>query len=1390
MAWQSLSGVSNSRRTVIGALLAVGLLLPALSGFTSSSSTGPASNAGAPQLVPVGATVRLDGSRSTNAGGGPLTYLWSFVSRPASSAAALNNPTAPVASFSVDQPGAYVVQLAVSDGTTVSNSQVTIATDVTPPIADAGPGQVVVAGAVVHLNGSASSDPDGDRLSFQWSLVSLPAGSQTSISDPAAVAPTFVADLAGTYVAQLVVSDTHGNNSSASVSISTQDLPPLANAGAAQLVAVGNTVQLNAAASSDPGGDPLTYSWSWLSVPAGSAAALSSATAVNPTFVADLAGTYVVQLAVSDTHGNSSLATVEVATDSIPPLANAGAAQTVAPGANVLLNGAASNDAGGAPLTYTWTLLFKPAASSAALVNATSPSSSFVADKPGQYLAQLVVSNGLNPSLAATVLTTAAASGPNLVLSPSTLNFGNQPVGITSNPSQIIVSNSGNVRAGISLSMGGLNSGEFATTSARLFSIAPDSSATITVVFAPQTIGARSALLIVNDDSGPPRYITLAGNGGTGAPAVQFTPLNLIFIDQAVGTSSATQPVTVTNTGNAALQITGISIGGDFGFAPSFTPPTPASPISLEAGGAITIPVLFNPTTTDQRSANLSIIDNAGDSPQSMSLSGNGIAAQPPPSTAPKGISVSPAALDFQSQTVDVPSTPLWVTVTNGNSSGIVISASMGGVNSTDFAISSSRIFSIAAGGSAAISLVFTPHATGARSALIIINDDTGDPSHYVTLTGTGGTLAPAVKITPANLGFPDQPVGTSGAAQSLTVTNVGNAALQITGLTIGGSDFGFPPSFAPPSAAAPINLAPNGSTSIPVLFKPSASGARVTNLLVADNASGSPHSATLTGNGTQPPPVNTVPPGISVTPSSLDFQSQPVGTTGSPLQVTITNGNSTSAVISPSMAGFNSKDFLITSSRIFSLPAGGSANISLVFAPQASGARSALIIINDDTGSPGHYVTLTGTGWAAAPAVQLTPASLNFADQALGTSSAAQALTVTNTGSAALQITGLAIGGTNANDFGFPFTMALPTSASPISVAANGGTATISVLFKPTVTGSRTATLQIYDNAGGSPHSATLTGNGTPAQLPPISVSPGSIAFPSQTVGNSSAASLITVTNNSSSGLQITGLSFSGANVGDFSTTAKASISLAANGGTALIPVTFKPSATGTRSAALTITDNSGSSPHSVVLSGYGSSATPAGISVTPASLDFSNQVVGLTSNALQVAVTNGSNASIAISPSMAGLNGTEFVVTSASLFSVAPGGIGYISLVFTPLASGARSATLIVNDNTGALPHYVTLTGAGVLTLPFLPPDPSQHSATLSWQPSASQVSGYYVYRSTTSGGGYSRLNPLPVSSSSYADSGVQSGQTYYYVVTAVDTTGSESPFSNQVTAVVPSP
>ena len=156
------------------------------------------------------------------------------------------------------------------------------------------------AGSTVFVDATGSSDPDGDPLSYQWAITQRPAGSAAQLSSTTTFATSFVADLPGNYVVQLIVSDGLLASAPDTVTIGTGNVAPTANAGPDQLVSLGQTVRLDGGGSTDANGDAVSYSWSLVSVPAGSGATLTNASIVNPAFVADLFGTYVAQLIVSD----------------------------------------------------------------------------------------------------------------------------------------------------------------------------------------------------------------------------------------------------------------------------------------------------------------------------------------------------------------------------------------------------------------------------------------------------------------------------------------------------------------------------------------------------------------------------------------------------------------------------------------------------------------------------------------------------------------------------------------------------------------------------------------------------------------------------------------------------------------------------------------------------------------------------------------------------------------------------------------------------------------------------------------------------------------------------------------------------------------------------------
>jgi hypothetical protein len=493
-------------------------------------------NAGLDQKAKLRDLVVLNGSGSTNPSGvGTLSYNWKFSSKPAGSNAALLYETSVEPGFVVDEPGSYVVDLTVTNGVSTSSASVTVTTINTAPVADAGMNQTVAIGSQVYLQGNHSSDADGGLLSYQWSLISQPPDSEAKLEGANTVGASFVADRAGSYVAALTVSDGEAKSKPALVTITTRNTPPVANAGVNQAVEVSSQVQLDGSGSTDVDGDALSYQWSLISMPAGSQAALNNATAVRPSFSADVLGTYVAQLIVRDAKSASAAATVRISTSGKQaPVANAGPNQAGRQGTLAMLNGTGT-DAQGMPVTYQWSLISRPDGSQAALSSATIANPSFLIDVDGTYVAQLIVNNGQQSSAPSTVTVSTNANA-----APVAKAGANQSVA---------------VGAAVTLDGNGSSDAENQALSYRWsFLVIPEGSAATLA-------GANTAVPAFTADAAGIYVAQLIVNDGMASSAPSTTAITVEAADKAAspaGHASVTK-ATGNGAGEARIQATPIS---------------------------------------------------------------------------------------------------------------------------------------------------------------------------------------------------------------------------------------------------------------------------------------------------------------------------------------------------------------------------------------------------------------------------------------------------------------------------------------------------------------------------------------------------------------------------------------------------------------------------------------------------------------------------------------------------------------------------------------------------------------------------------------------------------------------------------------------------------------
>jgi hypothetical protein len=501
----------------------------------------------------------------------------------------------------------------------------------------------------------------------------------------------------------------------------------------------------------------------------------------------------------------------------------------------------------------------------------------------------------------------------------------------------------------------------------------------------------------------------------------------------------------------------------------------------------------------------------------------------------------------------------------------------------------------------------------------------------------TAATLAqPAITLSPTSFTFAAQQVGTQSSAQTLTITSNGSGPVTFGTFALTGD-------FFETDNCAGQTLAVNSSCTAQILFAPTAIGARSGQLTIYANIAGGQAIVPLNGTATAPA-------AILLTPLVLNFAATLVNQTAAAQIITIANTGGTVATLQTPVILGETSDFSINANTCgATLATSTSCSVSIIFTPSASGARSATLSVTDNVGTPSaatQTAQLTGTGNAPATDT-LSTLSLTFAQQQIGTTSAAQQITLSNTGGVALTLISASL---SPGDFAV-------VNSCGNSLAAHSS-CVFNVTFAPAATGARTATLTLTDQF----HFQTVLLNGVGVAGPGVSLSPFFLSFPGTGVGLTAIAQTLVLTNNGGLPLAISNLAVS---AGFNLALNTCGTTLAINAACSLT-VVFAPTAAGPLSGSLTFTDNAPAGVQSTTLSGTGidfaltaAGATTLTLSGAGASGNYPmllSSLTGLSGNVALTCTGAPANSTCIVAPAVAPLGGTSTIsVTVQTAVTVA---------------------------------------------------------------------------------------------------------------------------------------
>jgi hypothetical protein len=1327
------------------------------------------------------------------AGTAPLSYQWQKNGANIAGASSASYTTP--ATATADSGSTFDVVVTNTAGTTTS-SAATLTVNlvlVAPTITTVPANQTVTAGQTATFTVVAAGTAP---LSYQWQKNGANIAGATAASYTTAVMTT--ADSGSTF--DVVVTNTAGTATSSAATLTVNPAPvapTITTAPANQTVTAGQTATFKVLAA---GTAPLSYQWQKNGANITGATTTSYTTPATAT--TDSGSTFDVVVTNTAGTATSSAATLTVNPAPVAPtITTAPANQTVTAGQTATFTVVA---AGTAPLNYVWQkngVNITGASSASYTTPATATS-----DSGSTFDAVVTNSAGTATSSAATLTVNPAPVAPTITTAPA-----NQTVTAGQTATFTVVA-AGTAPLGYQWQKNGANiTGASSASYTTPATATTDSGSTFDVVVTNTagTVTSAAATLTVNPATVAPTITTVPANQTvTAGQTATFTvvaagtaPLNYVWQKNGVnitGASSAsyTTPATATSDSGSTFDVVVTNTAGTAtsSAATLTVNPAPVAPTITTAPA--------NQTVTAGQTATFTVLA-AGTAPLSYQWQKNG--ANIAGATAASYTTAVMTTADSGS-TFDVVVTNTAGTVTSAAATLMVNPAPVAPTITTAPASQTvtagqTATFTVVAAGTAPLSYHWQKNGvniTGASSAsyttpatattdsgstfdVVVTNTAGTTTSSAATLTVNPAPVAPTITTAPAN-----QTV-TAGQTATFTVVAAGTAPLsyhwQKNGVNITGASSA---SYTTPATATTdsgstfdvvvTNTAGTATSALATLTVNPAPVAPTITTAPANQTVTAGQAATFTvvAAGTAPLSYQWQKNGANITgASSASYTTPATATTdsGSTFDVVVTNtaGTATSALATLTVNPAPVAPTITTAPANQTVTAGQTATFTVVAA---------------GTAPLGYQWRKNGVNIAGATATSYTAPVTTGADSGSrfrvvvsNTAGTVTSVVATLTVNTAPTITTAPASQTVAAGQTATFTV-VAAGTAPLSYqwqknAVNiVGATTASYTTAVTTTADSGSTFDaVVSNIVGTviSEAATLTVN-LPA--PAIQVSPTSINFGNDVVGSNSTQPLI-IKNTGTASLTVTQVNATGSafSVSGFS------LPLNVNAGQqTTITVAFQPTTVGTVSGTISIVSSAPSSPTSIALTGTGI-APILTLGINPTSLNFGN-VATATSSATQIiTITGTGNANVTIS--QINLSGAGYSMMGGSApVTLTPSQNLTLTIQFSPTVTGTVNGSISIISNASGSPASVSLSGTGVI----------QHSVALAWTASTSTVSGYNVYRSTVSGGSYTKINASLIAVLEYMDLTAQSGTTYFYVTTSIDSSGDESANSNEVPATVP--